>query len=454
MAAKIVVPELGESVLEATVGHWLKNEGDRISAGDVLVTLETDKVDLEVGAERSGVLSKIERREGEDVKIGEVLGIIGDGAEAGANGAASQKPVEAAAKPEPQPPAPPPSHELEPTSIAAQQASPTASREPAATPSARRLAQERGVDVSLVPPSDGGRVTKEDVDRYLGRPEAPAKAVVEEKPSTSSSSAAAAPATTRTVSASVPSPSALAGTASQASAESDGRLEERVRMSRRRQTIAQRLVEAQHTAAMLTTFNEVDMVAVSEMRQRYKESFNQRHGIGLGISSFFVKACVAALRQFPRLNAEIDGDEIVLKHYYDIGIAVGAPEGLVVPVLRDADRLSFAEIEKGIKRFAQQARDRSLALEDLRGGTFTVTNGGVFGSLMSTPILNPPQVAILGLHKIQERPVTLSGQIVSRPMMYVALSYDHRIVDGMEAVQFLVRVKQLVEDPASLLLEA
>ncbi len=224
-------------------------------------------------------------------------------------------------------------------------------------------------------------------------------------------------------------------------------------MSRRRQTIARRLVEAQHTAAMLTTFNEVDMSAVMEMRKRHKESFSEHYGVGLGISSFFVKACVAALRQFPRINAEIDGDEIVLKYYYDVGIAVGAAEGLVVPVLRDADGLSFAEIEKGIKKFAQQARDRTLSLEDLRGGTFTITNGGVFGSLMSTPILNPPQVAILGLHKIQERPVSLNGQIVSRPMMYVALSYDHRIVDGMEAVQFLVRVKQFVEDPASLLLE-
>jgi 2-oxoglutarate dehydrogenase E2 component (dihydrolipoamide succinyltransferase) len=293
-------------------------------------------------------------------------------------------------------------------------------------------------------------VTREDVDSYVGRNEkdtevaaasasaSPAGPAVPAQPPASPSSTAA------------PTPSLKLV---EAAASAPERLEERVRMSRRRQTIARRLVEAQHTAAMLTTFNEVDMSAVMEMRQRYKETFNQRYGVGLGISSFFVKASVAALRQFPRINAEIDGDQIILKHYYDIGIAVGAAEGLVVPVLRDADRLSFAAIEKGIKNFAQQARDRTLSLEDLRGGTFTISNGGVFGSLMSTPILNPPQVAILGLHKVQERPVTLNGQIVSRPMMYVALSYDHRIVDGMEAVQFLVRVKQLVEEPVSLLLE-
>jgi len=225
-------------------------------------------------------------------------------------------------------------------------------------------------------------------------------------------------------------------------------------MSRRRQTIARRLVEAQHTAATLTTFNEADMSAVMELRKRHKEAFQKRYGVGLGIVSFFVKASIAALRAFPMLNAEIDGDEIVLKHYYDIGIAVGAAEGLVVPVLRDADRLSFAGIEQGIKDFARKAADRTLSLDDLRGGTFTITNGGVFGSLVSTPILNPPQVGILGLHKVQERPVSLGGEIVNRPMMYLALSYDHRVVDGREAVQFLVRVKELIEEPASLLLEA
>lgn len=450
MAATIVVPELGESILEATVGRWLKKEGDQVGAGEVLVTLETDKVDLEVGAERSGVLTRIDRHEGEDVKIGDVLGVIGEAggvakspqaepekAESPAASVAAKRP---AAQAEAQP--------TQPAPAKSQEAPQVRSAEPASTPTARRLAQERGVNLSQVFPSAGGRVTKEDVKSYLDSAGAGTEAAAGDKPSTVTAETTATPAPA------LPAPTPVASPKTTQTPVSTGeRLEERVRMSRRRQTIARRLVEAQHTAAMLTTFNEVDMSAVMEMRKRHKESFSEHYGVGLGISSFFVKACVAALRQFPRINAEIDGDEIVLKHYYDIGIAVGAAEGLVVPVLRDADGLSFAEIEKGIKKFAQQARDRSLSLEDLRGGTFTITNGGVFGSLMSTPILNPPQVAILGLHKIQERPVSLNGQIVSRPMMYVALSYDHRIVDGMEAVQFLVRVKQFVEDPASLLLE-
>ena len=441
MPAKIVVPELGESVLEATVGHWLKNEGDRVSVGEVLVSLETDKVDLEVGAERGGVLAKIERHEGEDVKIGDVLGVIEDGA-----GATEAKPLEsgqaakaAAPQPQKQPPTNGQSSAIAAVPAAATESSAAVS-EPPATPSARRLARERGIDLEKLVPSDGERLTKADVERHLAessKPEPKAAAVP-----------APVPLATQ------PQPAVGVSLATAPSPAGPGaRLEERVRMSRRRQTIARRLVEAQHAAAMLTTFNEVDMSAVMEMRKRHKESFQERYGVGLGISSFFVKAAVAALRAFPRLNAEIDGDDIVLKHYYDIGIAVGAAEGLVVPVLRDADRLTFAEIEKGIKRFAQQARDRTLALDDLRGGTFTITNGGVFGSLMSTPILNPPQVGILGLHRVQDRPVSLNGQVVSRPMMYIALSYDHRIVDGMEAVQFLVRVKQLVEEPASLLLE-
>ncbi len=439
MPAKIVVPDLGESVLEATVGHWLKNEGERVSVGEVLVSLETDKVDLEVGAERGGVLTKIERHEGEDVKIGDVLGVIEDGA-----GAAETKPATETAKPAaptvPQPQKRPATNGqlsvAPPVSTAAAESA--AALEPPATPSARRLARERGVDLEKLVPSDGERLTKADVERHLAESSGPQP----------KSAAGLTPPPA------VPQPASGASLAAAPSPATPGaRLEERVRMSRRRQTIARRLVEAQHEAAMLTTFNEVDMSAVMEMRKRHKESFQERYGVGLGISSFFVKAAVAALRAFPRLNAEIDGDDIILKHYYDIGIAVGAAEGLVVPVLRDADRLTFAEIEKGIKRFAQQARDRTLALDDLRGGTFTITNGGVFGSLMSTPILNPPQVGILGLHKVQERPVSLNGQVVSRPMMYIALSYDHRIVDGMEAVQFLVRVKQLVEEPASLLLE-
>ena len=430
MSIRIVVPELGESVLEATVGHWLKHEGDAVNAGEVLVSLETDKVDLEVGAERSGLLARIERHEGDDVKIGDVLGLI-DEAVAAQPGASESAPPQAA-KPQPRAPQPAP----------APAAEPGVAEDLAATPSARRLAREHGVDLSKVTATNGGgRVTKGDVESHLARAAQPAPATPPVPPKPAPAPPGTAPA--------APAPAQ----AQKAPSAPETRREERVRMSRRRQTIARRLVEAQHAAAMLTTFNEADMSAVQELRKRHKESFQERHGIGLGIASFFAKACVAALREFPRLNSEVEGDEIILKHYYDIGIAVGAAEGLVVPVLRDADRLSFAGIERGIKDFARKAQDHTLALDDLRGGTFSITNGGVFGSLLSTPILNPPQVGILGLHKIQERPVSAGGQIVSRPMMYLALSYDHRVVDGVEAVQFLVRVKQLVEEPASLLLE-
>lgn len=288
-----------------------------------------------------------------------------------------------------------------------------------ATPSARRLARERGLDLAHLPVTDASaRVTRQEVEKL---------------------------------------PAAQAPQANQAAVaqpvESRGR-EERVRMSRRRQTIAQRLVEAQHTAAILTTFNEIDMGAVMALRQRQKESFKQRYGVSLGLTSFFVKASVAALRRFPRLNGEIQGDEILLKHYFDIGVAVGAAEGLVVPVLRNADQMSFAEIEIGVKEYARKAKEGTLALGDLRGGTFSVTNGGVFGSLLSTPILNPPQSGILGLHKVEDRPVAVNGEVKVRPMMYVALSYDHRLVDGLEAVQFLVQVKTLIEDPGTLLIES
>jgi 2-oxoglutarate dehydrogenase E2 component (dihydrolipoamide succinyltransferase) len=301
---------------------------------------------------------------------------------------------------------------------------------------AKRLAEDQGVDLTQVPPSGpGGRATKQDVQVYLeqqkiaeARP-APPQGVVE------------------------PPRPAIPSLVQPTFAVERQTREERVRLSRRRQTIARRLVEAQHTAAMLTTFNEIDMSAVADLRKRRKESFVERHGVNLGLMSFFVKATIGALKTFPQLNAEIQGDEVILKYYYDIGIAVGAAEGLVVPVLRDADRMSFAQIEKTIKEFVRKSEEGSLTLEDLRGGTFTITNGGVFGSLLSTPILNPPQVGILGLHKIEERPVVLRGEIVVRTMMYVALSYDHRIVDGREAVQFLVRLKELVEDPEALLLE-
>lgn len=447
MAAKVVVPELGESVLEATVGHWRKREGDRVSVGEVVVELETDKVDLEVGAEQSGVLAHIERKEGEEVRIGDVLGLIEE-AKDGELGITKRESGVGSWESE--------------TGL------------DMATPSARRLAEEHGVDLAQVSASDAsGRVTKQDIERHLQ-----SKATVAPGSRAGAEAGAGAAATMgpgRVPSAPTSEAQQMAlpkggapvgavpdriGTNREAPPQRTSapaeltRSEERVRMSRRRLTIARRLVEAQRTAAMLTTFNEVDMTAVTELRKRQKESFKEKHGVSLGIVSFFVKATLGALRDFPRLNAEIQDQEMVLKHYYDIGVAVGASEGLVVPVLRDADRMSFAEIEIAIKEYGQKAEDGTLSLEDLRGGTFTITNGGVFGSLLSTPILNPPQVGILGLHKILERPITLNGQIVNRPMMYIALSYDHRIVDGMEAVRFLVRIKELVEDPGSLLLSS
>ncbi len=413
MPSNILVPELGESIVDARIAKWLKKEGDRVAAGDPLVELETDKIDVEVGAPQAGVLAKIERREGADVKIGEVLGVVD------AAGAAAPEPSSGPAREQGDSPA------LGP---AAPPAAP-------ATPSARKLARQHAVDLAAVAGSgDGGRVTRDDVE-----------SAVQQK--------TAAPAPPPKL-----APGAAASTAEVAqsfsSARADtARREERVRMSRRRLTIARRLVEAQHTAAMLTTFNEVDMSGVMQLRERRKKAFKERYGVNIGVASFFVKACVGALRDYPRLNAEIQGDEMVLKHYYDIGVAVGAPEGLVVPVLRHAERMSFPDVELAIRDYAKKAGDGTLTLEDLRGGTFTVTNGGVFGSLLSTPILNPPQVGILGLHKIEERPVAIGGQIAVRPMMYIALSYDHRIVDGAEAVRFLVRIKELVEDPAALLLE-
>jgi 2-oxoglutarate dehydrogenase E2 component (dihydrolipoamide succinyltransferase) len=433
MVIKIVVPELGESVLEATVGEWLKKEGDSVQAGEPVVSLETDKVNLEVSAERAGVLARIERPAGVDVHIGDVLGTMEESAESAGHVAetTTQSAAETAA------------------------ASAEAESEEKVTPVARRLAEERGVDLSQVHGSGPqGRVTKQDVEEYLrqtgllaapavsaGTPPREAAAVVAPQPPYVSIPPAPARTTEQPAAPGVAAP------------PSEGRREERVRMSRRRQTVARRLVEAQHTAAMLTTFNEVDMSAVIAIRGRRKESFKERHGVSLGFMSFFVKASIGALKSTPRLNAEIQGNEMILKHYYDIGIAVGAEEGLVVPVLRDADRMSFAEIEQAIKEYVRKIDEGALSLDDLRGGTFTITNGGVFGSLLSTPILNPPQVGILGLHKIEDRPIVADGQVVIRPMMYVALSYDHRIVDGREAVQFLVRVKELIEDPEAMLLE-
>jgi len=415
--SNIVVPTLGESVVEARVARWLKKAGDRVEVGEPVVELETEKIDLEVSAEKSGVIASIARQEGEDVKIGELLAVVDENGTAAAPAASPAPPAAAAAAPTPAS-APAPGGNGSAGAI-----------EGRATPTARRMAKDNDVDLGAVQGSGtAGRVTKQDVQKAITPAPAPASSPV------APTSSAIAPT----------SPSKIAPGA---------RTEERVRMSKRRQTIARRLVEAQRTAAMLTTFNEVDMSAVMALRERRKESFKKEFGVGLGIASFFLKSAIAALRAFPAINAEIQGDEIVYKRYYDIGVAVGAEGGLVVPVIRDADMLSFAQVELAIRDFATRATDGTLTLEDLRGGTFTITNGGVFGSLMSTPILNPPQVGILGLHKIQDRVVPINGQPVIRPMMYVALSYDHRIVDGREAVQFLVKIKDFVEDPARLLLE-
>jgi 2-oxoglutarate dehydrogenase E2 component (dihydrolipoamide succinyltransferase) len=427
--SNIVVPELGESVVEARVARWLKKEGDRVELGEPVVELETEKIDLEVNADRSGVISSIKRQEGEDVKIGELLAVLDESGAAAApeasaaNGRATKSAPADTPKPEVAPPAAAP-----------------ATDGPRSTPTARSMARAEGVNLDAVQGSGtGGRVMKQDVQAAIGGAKAPASA------------APAAPAPVRSAPPagnSAPAPARIAPRAP------GDRTETRQRMTKRRQTIARRLVEAQRTAAMLTTFNEVDMTAIMALRERRKEAFKKQHGVGLGIASFFVKASVAALRAFPQINGEIQGDEIVLKNYYDIGMAVGAEGGLVVPVIRDSDRLSFAGIELAIRDFAARAQNGTLTLDDLTGGTFTITNGGVFGSLMSTPILNPPQVGILGLHKIQDRPIAVAGKLEIRPMMYIALSYDHRIVDGREAVQFLVKIKEYVEDPGQLLIES
>jgi len=415
MAVDIVVPEVGESIVDARVAKWLKKEGDAVAAGDPLVELETDKIDLEVAATASGVLGSITHKDGADVKVGDVLGTIEEGANAG--GAATARADEGGAR----------GGSAEGAGTKAESAGKTR-----ATPVARKAAQQNDVDLKSVKGSgDAGRVMRRDVEA-ASAPDAPQQTTPAPVPAAKPAAPAAPPA-----------PRRVAGE----------RTEERVRMSKRRATIAKRLIEAQSTAAMLTTFNEVDMSAVQAMRARHKETFKERYGVNLGMTAFFVKAVVGALRAFPRINAEIQGDEMVMKGYYDIGIAVGASEGLVVPVLRDADLMTFAEIEGQTRAFAKKAEDGTLSLADLKGGTFTITNGGVFGSLQSTPILNPPQVGILGLHAIKDRPVAIGGQVVIRPMMYTALTYDHRIVDGSEAVRFLVRVKELIEDPGALLLE-
>ncbi|MEJ0047208.1 MAG: 2-oxoglutarate dehydrogenase complex dihydrolipoyllysine-residue succinyltransferase [Rhodospirillales bacterium] len=431
MGVDITVPALGESVSSATVARWLKQSGESVSADEPLVELETDKVTVEVNAPSAGVLGAIQAAQGAEVEVGTVLGTVELGA-----GAAAAKPAEATPKPPPaaQPaaaprpapaPAPPATGVTPPTPapgpIARPAPAPAEASVPAPLPAAAKILLERGVPAAEIGTGTGkdGRITKGDVLEFLARP-APAPA--------------AAPAAVK-----APRPPDVR--------------EERVRMTRLRRTIALRLKEAQNNAAMLTTFNEVDMSAAMQLRTEYKEAFEKKHGgVRLGFMSFFVRACVAALREFPSVNAEIDGDDIVYKNYVDMGIAVGGPSGLVVPVIRDAQQMSFAQIEAAISDFGKRARDGKLKLEELTGGSFSITNGGVYGSLMSTPILNPPQSAILGMHKIQDRPVAIAGKVEIRPMMYLALSYDHRIVDGKEAVSFLVRVKEGVEDPRRLLL--
>ena len=395
MAKEIRVPALGESVTEATIGKWFRAEGDAVKMDEPLVELETDKVTVEVPAPVSGKLAAISAKPGTTVNVGALLGAI----EEGAAGAAPAKAAEAPVK----------------------KAEPAKSETPL-SPAVRKLVEENKIEpASVAGTGKDGRITKGDVIEHLAKP----------------SPAVAPPAAVR----------------SQVPQDADGR-EERVRMSRLRLTIARRLKDAQNTAAMLTTFNEVDMTSVVAMRNQYKEVFEKKqHGAKLGFMSFFVKAAIQALKDVPAVNAEIDGDDIVYKNYYHIGVAVGTEKGLVVPVVRDADRLSFAGVEKAIADFGRKARDGQLQIADMQGGTFTLSNGGIYGSLMSTPILNAPQSGILGMHKIQDRPVALNGQIVIRPMMYLALSYDHRIVDGKEAVTFLVRIKEGLEDPQRALLD-
>jgi len=435
MATEIVVPTLGESVTEATVGKWFKKAGDSVKADEAVAELETDKVTLEVNAPAAGVISEIVVKEGETVAVGAILGSISEGQ--AAQGKSSGQGAASAAvnggekisqaqlgKHAPQGS---PSLEL-PPGAAAQAKSLNAG---ALAPSVRRISEESGIDPSQVAGTGkDGRVTKGDMLSVIEGGAAKASAI------TFGKTEPIQPAAIRTP-----------------SGPSDEAREERVRMTKLRQTIARRLKEAQNNAAMLTTFNEVDMSTIMHVRNQYKDLFERKHGTKLGFMGFFVKACIHALQETPSVNAEIDGQDIVYKNYYHIGIAVGTDRGLVVPVVRDADRKSIAEVEKEIAGFGRRARDGKLNLEDMQGGTFTITNGGVYGSLMSTPILNAPQSGILGMHKIQERPVAVGGKIEIRPMMYLALSYDHRLVDGREAVTFLVRIKESLEDPQRIILD-
>src|SRR5436190_18645161 len=408
--AEIRVPTLGESVTEATIGKWFKKPGEPVAVDEPLVELETDKVTIEVPAPAAGVLADIAAKDGDTVAVGALLGQIKEGA--GAPTKSTAAPAAPVSAPKTQPQEAPP---------------PRPSGDMPVAPSVRKLAAESGMDATTVPGSGkDGRVTKGDMMAAIER-------------------AAAAPTP-------VAAPAAAVAVRAPSPAD-DAAREERVKMTRLRATIARRLKDAQNTAAMLTTFNELDMSAVMALRSQYKELFEKKHGVKLGFMGFFVRACVAALREIPAVNAEIDGADIIYKNYYHIGVAVGTEKGLVVPVIRDCDQKSLAQIEKEIADAGRRARDGQLKIEEMQGGTFTISNGGVYGSLMSTPILNAPQSGILGMHKIQERPVALAGKVEIRPMMYLALSYDHRIVDGREAVTFLVRVKDVLEDPARLVLD-
>ena len=418
MSVEITVPALGESVTEAEVAKWFKQVGDAVEADEPLVELETDKVTLEVNAPAAGVLAEIVAGEGAEVEVGAVLGRIDETRAAVAVAAATKAPAAAAPEPEPEP---------EPAPL---------------SPAVRKLVAEHDLDPAEIEGTGkDGRLLKADVEAYLAAqaaaPEPEPAPVPEPKPAPDKPVATPRPAAPK------PAP---------APPRADDEREVRVRMSRLRRRIAERLKEAQNSAAMLTTFNDVDMTAILDLRKRYRDSFEKRHGVRLGFMSFFVKACIEALKEIPAVNAEIDGDDIVYKNYYDIGVAVGTEQGLVVPILRDADGLSFAGIERTIAELGVKARDGNLSMAELTGGTFTVSNGGVYGSMLSTPILNPPQSGILGMHRIEQRPVARDGEVVIRPMMYLALSYDHRIVDGREAVTFLVKVKEGLEDPEPLLI--
>jgi len=449
MATQIVVPTLGESVTEATVAKWFKSVGDAIAADEPLLELETDKVTLEVNAPANGTLQEIVAPEGADVEVGALLGSIAEGDAPPAPKAAKEKP---AAKAEPETkaePAPAPKPAPAPAPSVAE-LNGVAGNGPAAplSPAVRKLVEENGLDPASIPASGkDGRLTKGDVLAYL-----------ETKPAAPAAQPAPQPAPAAPAPAAVPAPAAAetpwSGGGATFPPRPEGPREERVKMTRLRKKIAEHLKNSQNTAATLTTYNEADMSAVMALRGQFKDAFEKKHGIRLGFMSFFVKACVTALREFPVVNASIEEDEIVYKNHYDIGVAVGLKEGLVVPVVRDADALSFAAVEGTIGELAKRARDGALTMEELQGGTFTISNAGVYGSLNSMPILNLPQSAVLGMHKIQQRPVVLDdGSIAARPMMYLALSYDHRLIDGRQAVSFLVRVKDCIEDPTRIMLD-